>query len=83
MHRRYTIHRDGDLLVEELDPSGKPIDPEPVPAENRLPIEVTLMSADDVDSRAALVDLLEMAIEIETHGPDENKRVKGHKLDVI
>lgn len=83
MHRRYTIHRDGDLLVEELGPDGKPIEPEPVPAENRLPIEVTLMSADDTDSRAALIDLLEMALEIELHGPDENKRVKGHKLDVI
>ena len=83
MHRRYTIHRDGDLLVEELDPSGKPIDAEPVPAENRLPIELTLMSADDTDSRAALIDLLEMALEMELHGPDENKRIKGHKLDVI
>ncbi len=83
MHRRYTIHRDGDLLVEELDPSGKPIDPEPVPVENKLPIELTLMSADDTDSRAALIDLLEMALEMELHGPDENKRVKGHKLDVI
>ena len=83
MHRRYTIHRDGDLLVEELDPSGKPIDPEPIPVENKLPIELTLMSADDTDSRAALIDLLEMALEMELHGPDENKRVKGHKLDVI
>ena len=83
MHRRYTIHRDGDLLVEELDPSGKPIDAEPVPVENRLPIELTLMSADDTDSRAALIDLLEMALEMELHGPDENKRIKGHKLDVI
>lgn len=83
MHRRYTIHRDGDLLVEELGPDGKPIEPEPVPVENRLPIEVTLMSADDTDSRAALIDLLEMALEIELHGPDENKRIKGHKLDVI
>ncbi len=83
MHRRYTIHRDGDLLVEELDPSGKPIDPEPVPVENKLPIELTVMSADDTDSRAALIDLLEMALEMELHGPDENKRVKGLKLDVI
>ena len=83
MHRRYTIHRDGDLLIEELGPDGKPIEPEPVPAENRLPIEVTLMSADDTDSRAALIDLLEMALEIELHGPDEYKRIKGHKLDVI
>ena len=70
-------------MVEELDPSGKPIDAEPVPVENRLPIELTLMSADDTDSRAALIDLLEMALEMELHGPDENKRIKGHKLDVI
>ena len=83
MHRRYTLHRAGDLLVEELATDGKPIEPEPVPAENRLPIEVTVMSADDVDSKAALIDLLEMALEIELHGPDENKRIKGHKLDVI
>lgn len=83
MHRRYTIHRDGDLLVEELDPLGKPTDPEPVPAENRLPIELTLLSADDSDSRAALIDLLELALEMELHGPDEKKRIKGLKLDVI
>ena len=70
-------------MVEELDPSGKPIDPEPVPVENKLPIELTVMSADDTDSRAALIDLLEMALEMELHGPDENKRIKGHKLDVI
>lgn len=70
-------------MVEELDPSGKPIDPEPVPIENKLPIELTVMSADDTDSRAALIDLLEMALEMELHGPDENKRIKGHKLDVI
>jgi hypothetical protein len=82
MHRRYTIHRDGDLLVEELDPAGKPIDPEPVPAELRLPVEITLLCPDDVDSRAALLDLLELALEMEVAGPDESKRVKGHKLDV-
>lgn len=81
MHRRYTIHRDGDLLVEELDPQGRPIEPEPVPAENRIPVEVTVMSADDVDSRAALLDLLEMALDIETHGPDEKKRIAGRKLE--
>ena len=37
MHRRYTIHRDGDILVEELDEQGQPISPEPVPPEDRLP----------------------------------------------
>ncbi len=70
MHRRYTIHRDGDLLVEELDARGRPIDPEPVPPEDRLPVEVVVLSPDDVDSRAALVDLLEMALGMETEGPE-------------
>ena len=70
MHRRYTIHRDGDLLVEELGPDGRPVDPEPVAAEDRLPVEVTVVSPDDADSRAALIDLLEMALGIETEQPD-------------
>jgi hypothetical protein len=70
MHRRYTIHRDGDLLVEDLDPSGRPIEPEAVPAEERLPIEVTLLGPDDDDSRAALLDLLETALGLEVEGPE-------------
>lgn len=70
MYRRYTIHRDGDLLVEELNPDGKPIDPEPVPAEDRLPVEVTVLAADDLDSKAALLDLLELAFGMESEGPD-------------
>ena len=70
MHRRYTIHRDGDLLVEELDASGKPVEAEGVAPEDRLPVEVTVLSADDVDSRAALIDLLEMALGLETDGPE-------------
>lgn len=84
MHRRYTIHRDGDLLVEDLDENGKPIDPEPVAAEDRLPLEVVVLAPDDVDSRAALIDLLELAHEMESN-PDEqkHKQVKGHKLNVI
>ena len=73
MYRRYTIHRDGDLLVEELDPSGKPIAPEPVPAEDRQPVEVTVLAADTVDARAQLLDLLELAFEMES-APDEQKR---------
>lgn len=73
MYRRYTIHRDGDLLVEELDPSGKPIDPEPVPAEDRLPVEITLLAADTLDAKAQLLDLLELALEMEA-APDEPKR---------
>lgn len=83
MHRRYTIHRDGDLLVEDLDAEGKPIDPEPVPAEDRLPLEVVVLSPDDVDAKAALLDLLELAHEMESN-PDEQKNAhKGHKLNVI
>jgi hypothetical protein len=78
MHRRYTIHRDGDLLVEELGPDGKPLDPEPVAAEDRLPVEVTVLSPDDADSRAALIDLLEMALGIETEQPESvGLTVKG------
>jgi hypothetical protein len=68
MYRRYTVHKDGDLLVEELGPDGKAINPEPVAAEDRLPIEVTLMSHDDEDSKAALLDLLETALGIEVEG---------------
>lgn len=74
MHRRYTVHRDGDLLVEELDAQGKPLEPEPVPAEDRLPIEVVLSGPDDVDSRAALIDLLDMALLLETENAEGQLR---------
>lgn len=70
MHRRYTIHRDGDLLVEDLGPDGKPLEAEPVPAEERLPIELVVLAPDDVDSRAQMIDLLEMALGLETEGPE-------------
>lgn len=70
MHRRYTVHRDGDLLVEDLGPDGRPLEAEPVPAEDRLPVEVTVMGPDDADSKAALIDLLEMALGLETDGPE-------------
>jgi hypothetical protein len=83
VHRRYTIHRDGDLLVEELDVSGKPLDPEPVPAEDRLPIELVVLAPDDMDSKAALLDLLELAHEMESTPEDQRPKPKGHKLDVI
>jgi hypothetical protein len=85
MHRRYTIHRDGDLLVEELGPDGKPIDPEPIAAEDRLPVEVTVSSGDDEDSKAALIDLLEMALGLEMDGPDSVglKKKDTTKLNVI
>lgn len=69
MYRRYTIHRDGDLLVEELDPSGKPIDPEPVPPEDRLPVEVVVLASDTPEGKAQLLDLLELAHEMESEGP--------------
>lgn len=72
MHRRYTIHRDGDLLVEELDAQGKPLHPEAVAPEDRLGVELIVKGADDVDGRTQLLDLLEMALEIETHGADES-----------
>jgi hypothetical protein len=85
MHRRYSIHRDGDLLVEELDASGKPIDPEPVTPEDRLPIEVTVLGPDDADSRAALIDLLEMALGLEVDGPESVglRKRDGRKLNVL
>jgi len=83
MYRRYTIHRDGDLLVEDLDPSGKPMDPEPVPAEERLPVEVTVVAPDDVDSRAALVDLLELALGLETEGPESVGLKKKQKPEGV
>jgi hypothetical protein len=70
MYRRYTVHRDGDLLVEELGPDGKPLTPESVLPEDRLPIEVTVMSQDDDASKAALLDLLEMALGLEAEGPE-------------
>jgi hypothetical protein len=84
MHRRYTVHRDGDLLVEDLGPDGKPLEPEPVPAEDRLPIEVTVLGPDDTDSRAALIDLLEMALGLETDGPEPTglRKQDGLKLKV-
>jgi hypothetical protein len=72
MYRRYTVHRDGDLLVEDLDADGKPRDPEAVPAEDRLPVEVVLLAPDTLDGRAQLLDLLEMALEMETT-PDAEK----------
>ena len=84
MRRRYTIHRDGDLLVEDLDADGRPIDPEPVPEEDRLPIEVTVMSPDDAGAKGALLDLLEMAWELESNGPDEGGgKPHSHKLNVL
>lgn len=83
MYRRYTIHRDGDLLVEELDASGKVIDPEPVPAEDRLPVEVTVMGPDSAEAKAQLLDLLELAYGIEAddgEAPPDPSRKKRNVL---
>lgn len=68
MRRRYTVHKDGDLLVEELDAEGRVIDPEPVPPEDRLPVELTLMAPDTEQGREQLLDLLDMAFNIESEG---------------
>jgi hypothetical protein len=68
MHRRYTIHRDGDLLVEELDAQGNPIEPE-VAAEDRLPVEVVIRAADTEDARHQLLDLLELTLDMESEAP--------------
>ena len=85
MHRRYTIHRDGDLLVEELDAQGKPIEAEPVPAEDRMPIELTLLSPDgDNVARAALLDLVELALEMEHENEGQGPSLsKSFKLNVL
>jgi len=77
MYRRYTVHRDGDLLVEDLDADGKPLDPEAVPSEDRFPVEVVLLAPDTVDGQAQLLDLLEMALEMETTPEAEKQPVKS------
>jgi hypothetical protein len=66
MYRRYTVHRDGDLLVEDLGPDGKPLEAEAVSPEDRLPVELVLLAPDSVDGRAQLLDLLELAFEMES-----------------
>ncbi|MFZ5469994.1 MAG: hypothetical protein ACOZIN_11215 [Myxococcota bacterium] len=73
MYRRYTIHRDGDLLVEDLDPTGKPVEPEPVPVEDRLPVEVVVLAADTEQAKAQLLDLLDLAYGMEAEGPSSLK----------
>ncbi len=84
MRRRYTIHRDGDLLVENLDAEGKVIDPEPVPPEDRLPVELVVMAPDSEEGRAQLLDLLEMALNIESEEPPPNPEGPDRfKLPVI
>ena len=74
MYRRYTIHKDGDLLVEELDEAGQPISPEPVPPEDRLPVEVVVRAAEGDEAHAQLLDLMELAYGLETDSLPENAR---------
>jgi hypothetical protein len=85
MYRRYSIHRDGDLLVEDLGPDGKALEAEPVKPEDRLPVELVVMAPDDVDSRAQLLDLLEMALGLETDGPESTglRKRDGQPLKVL
>ncbi len=84
MRRRYTIHRDGDLLVENLDAEGKVIDPEPVPPEERLPVELIITAPDGEDGRAQFLDLLELALGIESEEPPPNPNGPAKfKLPVI
>jgi hypothetical protein len=72
LHRRYTIHRDGDLLVEDLDEEGRPIDPEPVGPEDRLPVEVIVRAGSDAqDVKTQLLELMELAYGMESEGPPE------------
>lgn len=83
MHRRYTIHRDGDLLVEELDAQGKVVEPEPVPPEDRLPVELVMSAPEGPDAHAQLLDLLELALGIESENPPPSTGPAKFKLDVI
>ena len=54
---------------EEEAGSGAGQRPEPVPAEDRLPVEVVLLAPDTLDGKAQLIDLLESALGIEIEGP--------------
>lgn len=81
MHRRYTIHRDGDLLVEDLDAQGNAIDPEPVPPEDRLPVEVIIRAADGDDAKTQLLELLELTFGMESEGPPEPPDPSKFKLN--
>jgi len=76
MHRRYTLHRDGDLLVEELDAAGNPTEPEPVAAEDRLPFEIIVRAPQGKLAAAKLLELMEAAHDIES-GNLESWKPKG------
>ena len=85
-HRRYTIHRDGDLLVEDLDEQGNPINPEAAAPEDLLPISVVVRAEEGEEAHAALLELLELAYGIESEGPPPEKKPGpggGKKLPVV
>jgi hypothetical protein len=83
MHRRYTIHRDGDLLVEDLDDAGQPLSPEPVAPEDRLAVEVVVRGPDSEEGHAQLLELLEAAYGLQTEGLPPSPEGGGHKLPVV
>ncbi|MCL2178114.1 MAG: hypothetical protein FWC28_07570 [Proteobacteria bacterium] len=68
MRKRYSIHKDGDLLVETFDASGNPLEVEPVPPEERLPIEVNIQCPEGEVWLEQLLDLLETAYGLEEEG---------------
>jgi hypothetical protein len=85
MRRRYTIHQDGDLLIEELDDAGRPIEPEPVPDSQRLPFEVILSAPAGELAQGRLLELLEAVVSVES-GDDEWRPAGGrggHKLPQV
>ena len=57
-------------------PTASPSTRSAVPAEDRLPVEVVLLAPDSVDGQAQLLDLLEMALEMETTPDAEKQPVK-------
>jgi hypothetical protein len=65
MYRRYTVHRDGDLLVEDLGPDGKPLDPEPI-APRTGSGGARAARPGHGRRRAQLLELLELAFEMES-----------------
>ncbi|MCL2012899.1 MAG: hypothetical protein FWG75_08960 [Cystobacterineae bacterium] len=73
MRKRYSIHRDGDLLVETFDEEGNPLEVEAVPQEERLPLELTLQCPEGEGWREQLLDLLETAYGLEEEAL-ENQR---------
>jgi hypothetical protein len=85
MYRRYTIHQDGDILAEDLDAAGKPVEPEPVPADERLPFEVVLLAPDGELARKRLLELLEAVLNIEQGSGEWNPKPPGgaKKLPVV